>query len=63
MRKTRETVAIETRVGVVRGELVERHGDDTVSIRFAGAIPMRGREVTIAEMIASAAREAGLKGR
>ncbi len=43
----------------IRGELIERHGDGTATIRFAGSLVRRGREVTVADMIraAQASRE------
>ena len=44
----------------IRGELVERHGDGTATIRFAGSLSVRGIEITIADMIA-AARQDGRK--
>ena len=44
--------------GIVRGELIERHGDGTATIRFAGSLTMRGTEITIADMMAAARQEA-----
>lgn len=38
----------------MRGELIERHGDGTVTIRFAGSLILRGAEVTIADMMQEA---------
>ncbi len=42
--------------GTIRGELIERHGDGTVTIRFAGSLLSRGTEITIAGMIRDAQR-------
>ena len=42
--------------GTIRGELIERHDDGTVTIRFAGSLLSRGTEITIADMIRDAQR-------
>lgn len=42
----------------VRGELVERHDNGDVTIRYAGAFIMRGRELTIEEIIEWQSRKA-----
>ncbi len=39
---------------IIRGELIERHDDGTTTIRFAGSLVCRGREITIAEMMETA---------
>ena len=50
-----QTTAIQSRSGTtVRGELITRHPDGTATIRFAGSLEMHGKEVTIADMIATA---------
>lgn len=56
-----KTAAIQSESigGIVRGELIERHEDGTATIRFAGSLTMRGAEITIADMIATARKEAG----
>ncbi len=41
-------------IGIVRGELIARQEDGTVTIRSAGSIIMRGKEITIADMMAAA---------
>jgi hypothetical protein len=42
--------------GTIRGELIERHGDGTVTIRFAGSLLSRSTEITIADMMRTAGR-------
>ncbi|PZX14231.1 hypothetical protein LX81_03030 [Palleronia aestuarii] len=39
---------------IIRGELIARHDDGTATIRFAGSLVRRGREITIAEMMGAA---------
>ena len=43
---------------IVRGELIERHEDGTATIRFAGSLTMHGAEITVADMMAAARKEA-----
>ena len=40
---------------IIRGELIQRHDDGTATIRFAGSLVRRGREVTIDEMMCTTA--------